>query len=270
MQQNSHNLPIECNKKLGAPAGVACVEFGGISVQCLSRADLVNLALSDCRVPLGRPRLVFDLNGHGLSLAKSDPAYYADVIAADLVHADGGFLVTLSSLLGLPKIPERSATTDMLHDFASTFARSGHSFYLLGGEERVNRSCSAILQEKYTGLRIAGRRHGYFGDDQEEQIVEEINAVDPDVLWVGLGKPREQAFCVRWRNKLSARWIITCGGCFNYVTGDYSRAPEWMQRSNVEWMHRMVTNPRKLFWRYFLTTPRALWIALRQHGSGRP
>jgi UDP-N-acetyl-D-mannosaminuronic acid transferase (WecB/TagA/CpsF family) len=188
------------------------VRFGDFVIDCLSRRQLVELALDDCRREIPA-RLVFDANGHALSLARTDPHYQTNVKQADIIHADGGFLVTLSKKLGLPAIPERSATTDMIHDFAEAFSGTGRGFFLLGG-----------------------------------------------------GKPKEQDFCVRWRDKLNVRWIISCGGCYNYITGDYGRAPEWMQRMNIEWIHRMATEPRKLFWRYAVTTPHALWIALRDHG----
>jgi exopolysaccharide biosynthesis WecB/TagA/CpsF family protein len=233
----------------------------------MSRSDLVRAALADCATPPSKPRLIFDANGHALSLARSDMGYRSAIAQADIIHADGGFLVTLSKRLGLPMIPERSATTDMIHDFAAAFSNTNHGFFLLGGEERVNAKCSDVLKLKYPLLHISGRRNGFFSESDEEQIVDEINASCADILWVGLGKPKEQAFCIRWQHKIKAKWIITCGGCYNYITGDYKRAPAWMQRSNIEWLHRMATEPRKLLRRYAITSPHALWIALSDHGT---
>jgi bacterial polymer biosynthesis proteins, WecB/TagA/CpsF family len=242
------------------------VKFGDFVIDCLSRNDLVEMALEDCRTP-GVTRLVFDANGHALSLARTSSAYRNAIQSADLIHADGGFLVTLSRKLGLPQIPERSATTDMIHDFARAFSGTPYGFYLLGAEERVNARCSQVLKEMYPSLRISGRRNGFFSEEEEEAIIDDINASGASILWVGLGKPKEQEFCVRWREKLNVRWIVTCGGCYNYITGDYGRAPAWMQQLNIEWLYRMATNPRKLFWRYAITSPHAMWIALREHGS---
>ena len=117
------------------------------------------------------------------------------------------------------------------------------------------------MLEEHPGIVIAGRRHGYFEPAQESQIVEAINAARPDVLWIGLGKPAEQAFAVRNRERLDLAWAISCGGCFNYITGAYRRAPRWMQDSNLEWLFRALTTPR-LIWRYAATSPHALWLAL--------
>ncbi|MFK3844660.1 WecB/TagA/CpsF family glycosyltransferase [Stenotrophomonas sp. NPDC078853] len=241
------------------------VTFGDFQIACASRSDLVSLALTDCNNERPQPRLVFDANGHALSLARTNALYATLVAQADLIHADGGFLVTLSRWLGLNAIPERSATTDMLHDFSQAFEGTPYSFYLLGSDEQVNSKCSDVLQRAYPTLNLAGRRNGFFASDEEEQIVSDINQSGADILWVGLGKPKEQEFCIRWRASLKVRWIITCGGCYNYVTGDYPRAPQWMQDWNVEWVHRLCTRPRALFMRYFITTPHALWIALTSH-----
>ncbi len=245
------------------------VKFGAFNIICASRSDLVQLALNDCRLPRQPARLVFDANGHALSLARSEPEFAKLTQMADIVHADGGFLVSLSKWLRLDSIPERSATTDMLHDFSESFQRTDFRFFLLGSDERVNEECTTTLQRTYPSLKIAGRRNGFFSPEDEQCVVDQINESGAEILWVGLGKPKEQEFCVRWRKELNVRWIITCGGCFNYVTGDYSRAPHWMQRSNLEWLHRLATRPGALFLRYATTTPHALWIAITEHSPKR-
>ena len=124
--------------------------------------------------------------------------------------------------------------------------------------------CAQVLQADYAGLQIVGQHSGYFAESEERAICDEINASGADVVWVGLGKPREQQFCVRNRHRLTAGWMVTCGGCFGFVTGQYPRAPGWMQRAGFEWLHRLATNPRRLFWRYLTTNPHALFlIAMR-------
>lgn len=245
--------------------------IGGLDIVTASRADLTEALLRDClearnhglSVP---PRLIFDVNGHALSLRETNPAYRQALDQADVLHADGGFLVTLSRLITKTPIAERSATTDLIHDMARVAVPNGLSFYLLGGSESLNRRCAERLLECYPGLRIAGRNPGYFDESEEAAIVEEINRAQPDLVWVGMGKPREQQFCVRWRERIRAGWVLTCGGCFHFVTGDYRRAPPWMQRNNLEWLHRVAGRPRSLFWRYAITNPHALWIVMRRAG----
>lgn len=249
------------------------VTLGGQRMVTASRQHLAEAISADCRDdtrPGERPRLMFDANGHALSLRATDPAYREALDAAEIVHADGGFLATLSRLTGAA-IAGRSATTDLFTDLAAIAEKEGQRFFLLGGTEPVNARCAAVLEQRFPGLAIAGRHHGYFTPEEEEAVIAAINAVRPDIVWVGLGKPREQMFALRNRDRLDCRWIVTCGGCFNFVAGDYRRAPLWMQRANLEWLHRLASRPRALFWRYVTTSPHALWLVLVEwRRSGRP
>lgn len=256
----------------------AHVSVGGLKVATASRAELTATMVADCldrrrRERKAPPRLIFDSNGHALSLAATNAVYRSALGEADLIHADGAFIVLASRWLAGASIAERSATTDMIHDFARAAAAEGLSFYLLGGTEEVNRLCAEKLVTLYPRLAIAGRHHGYFGDADTAAVLDDIARADPDLLWIGLGKPREQAFASQWRGSLAAGWAITCGGCFNYITGHYGRAPAWLQKLGFEWLYRAFTD-RNLFWRYLTTSPHAIWLALtrvdrRLHGSAR-
>ena len=242
------------------------VRIGGVKVATASRAELTKAMLADClaRAQAGHsapPLLIFDANGQGISMAARDRHYRAALDRADIVHADGGFIVTASRWLAGAKVAERSATTDLFHDFAVAAEAEGLSFYLLGAAEEVNAACTAQLQKLYPGLRIAGQRNGYFDGAQTDEVIEAINHAAPDLLWIGLGKPLEQVFAADNVQRLRAGWAITCGGCFDYVAGHYRRAPKWMQRLNLEWLFRAFTD-RRLFWRYVVTSPHALWLTL--------
>jgi len=237
------------------------VTVGGVPTARASRSDLMDLLLCE-RDELGGPgaKLLFDINGHGLALSWFDKKYRQDLHAADVIHADGQPLVMASRLFGKHPLPERSATTDLFHDVAEAAQRAGKKFFLLGGTQQVVEECARRMQKLYPSLVIAGVRNGYFSEAQEKEGAEEINRSGADIVWVGLGKPKEQGFCVRNRENMSSNWLVTCGGCFNYVTGDYPRAPEWMQKTGLEWVHRLVTQPKKLFWRYMTTTPVAFYL----------
>lgn len=237
----------------------------GISTSCAGRADLADLVVQSARLQEnGRPRLLFDVNGHAVALFHGHPGYRQAMEAADIVHADGQPIVLASRLLCKRPIAERSATTDMIFDIAERASREGLSFYLLGGDEAVNARCAEKLRQRYPDLRIAGRRHGYFDKTEEAQVAADINASGADIVWVGLGKPFEQELSVRLRDRLACGWIITCGGCFNFVAGSYTRAPRYMQALGLEWLYRLITNPRKLFWRYLTTNPVAVFWIIRR------
>lgn len=244
--------------------------LGGITTACLSREGLARMMLQDCLIARDsahpRPKLIFASNGHVIAMAAGDAAFRAVFAQADVIHADGQAMVFVSHLTRSP-IPERSATTDFIHDAAKVAARHGLRFFLLGATEEANAEAAARLRRAYPGLKIVGRRHGYFGRDEEEDICDEINLTRPDVIWVGLSAPLEYEFSVRNRQRLRAGWLVTCGGCYNYVTGAYKRAPRWMQTCGLEWLFRLAHEPRRLFWRYAVSNPLALFLLLTRTRS---
>jgi len=246
------------------------VMVGGITTACLSRDELARMMLQDCVAARGdeqrRPKLVFASNGHAIALAARDAEFRATLHQADIIHADGQAAVFASRLTATP-IPERSATTDFIYDACALAAQHGLRFFLLGATEEANAEAARKLREMYPGLQIVGRRHGYFSADQEEEICDEINLTQPDVIWVGLSVPLEYEFSVRNKARLRAGWLVTCGGCYNFVTGAYKRAPRWMQQSGLEWLFRLWLEPKRLFWRYAVTNPLAIFLLLTRTSS---
>ena len=246
------------------------VTVGGIATACLSREGLARMMLQDCldarSNPNRQPKLVFASNGHAIALAAQDEAFRFTFEQADIIHADGQAAVFASRMTATP-IPERSATTDFIHDASKVAAQHGLRFFVLGATEEANAEAVRVLRETYPGLQIVGRRHGYFGRDEEDEICDEINLTQPDVVWVGLSVPLEYEFAVRNKTRLRAGWLVTCGGCYNFVTGAYKRAPGWMQACGLEWLFRLVKEPKRLFWRYAVTNPLAIFLLLTRTSS---
>lgn len=242
------------------------VTVGGLTTACLSRDGLAQMMLLDCLEsrahPFRQPKLVFASNGHAIALAAQDEAFRFTFEQADIIHADGQAAVFASRLLTKTPIPERSATTDFIHDASKVAAQHGLRFFLLGATEEANAQAAAKLKELYPSLQIVGRHHGYFSELDEDELCDEINLTQPDVVWVGLSVPREYEFAVRNKTRLRAGWLVTCGGCYNFVTGAYKRAPEWMQALGLEWLFRLIKEPRRLFWRYAVTNPLAIYLLL--------
>ncbi|HEX3810250.1 MAG TPA: WecB/TagA/CpsF family glycosyltransferase [Rhizomicrobium sp.] len=243
------------------------VVVGGLKTARLSRQGMAALMVDDCLASRRRertPRLIFTANGHSIALAATDAKFRAQLKAANLIHADGQPVVWASKMTRSP-IPERTATTDFIHDAAAQAQKHGLKFFLLGASEDINARCAETLKKHYPALEIAGRRHGYFRRHGEErQVCEAINTSGADVVWVGLGVPLEQDFCVRNKTQLNAGWLVTSGGLFNFVAGDYTRAPQWMQALSLEWLYRLAREPGRLFWRYATTNPlAALMMMLR-------
>ena len=249
------------------PSRPRAVTVGGLKTAILTRQGLAEIMARDCRQAreAGRawkPRLVFSSNGQGIVLAAHDPAFAKAMAKADIVHADGMSVVFASRLLGPDALPERVATTDFIFDACDAAERHGLSFYFLGGREEDNSRAVEWVKSCYPRLKVAGRRHGYFAESEVDRIIDEIAVAKPDVLWVGLGKPRQEFFALQLRDRLPGiGWIKTCGGVFDYYSGRSARAPLWMQRSGLEWLFRALQEPR-LAWRYLTTNLIAAYLLL--------
>lgn len=248
------------------------VVVGGIRTACIGREQMSRLMVGDCLAARGgkrRAKMIFASNGHAISMARNDALFRENFTQADLIHADGQPVVIASRLMTDAPIPERSATTDFIHDAAKKARENGLRFYMFGSTEETNAAAAKRMQEMYPGLNIVGRRHGYFSPDEEEEIVAEINATKPDIVWVALGVPKEYEFCVRNKGKIEAGWVITAGGCFNFVCGEYRRAPRWMQTMSLEWLYRLWREPKRLWKRYAVTNPIAAFTLLTRTMSYR-
>lgn len=187
------------------------------------------------------------------------------MLKANQIHADGMPMVLYSRLRSKEPVRERVATTDLVHAVAKRASEAGVSFFFLGASEAVNAKAVAVMQATYPGLKFAGRRNGYFTAAEEEAVVAEIAAAKPDILWVGLGFPLEQAFVLRNLHKLRGVGVIkTSGGLFDFISGKNRRAPLWMQRAGLEWAFRLWLEPKRLAMRYIVTNPVAIHALFRR------
>ena len=237
------------------------VSLGGLSTAVVSRKELARQMVEDVKDGCNPPRLVFSSNGQGLSLAASDENFKKVMDAADIIHADGQSIVYASRLIPGPKLPERVATTDFFHDAAEAAQESGISFYMLGATEDDNKKAVQNIQKKYPKLKIVGRHHGYFRENESE-VIDDINRSGADVLWVALGKPYQEHWCVNNRDQLNVSWVKTCGGLYDFLSGKSQRAPEWVQKLGFEWLYRVALDPKRLFMRYAMTNPHAIYLLL--------
>lgn len=249
------------------------VVIGGFPTIVATRRQLAERMVEDCLAAreVGEralPKLVFSSNGQGIALAGTDARFQHTMCRADMIHADGMSVVAASRYLTRRPLPERIATTDFFHDAAEAACAAGLSFFLFGASDDENLRACEEVERRYPALKIAGRRNGYFRPEDEAAICEEIRASGADVLWVALGKPFQEDWCVRNRERLNGLgWIKTCGGLYGFLSGSAKRAPARMQALGLEWLHRTMQNPRRLLWRYLTTNPRAIWRMVRFSGG---
>jgi N-acetylglucosaminyldiphosphoundecaprenol N-acetyl-beta-D-mannosaminyltransferase len=250
---------------------VPVATIGGLPIAVIDRARSAQLMVDTAVARRGgaqRPLVFTSANGQVLSMCARDARIRDLFLGADLIHADGMPLVFVSRLLNTMPLPERVATTDLFHDVANVARQRGASFYLLGAAKPVVSRAAQRVRELYPDLNIAGYGSGYLRrDGDEERIIDDINRAKPDILWLGLGAPAEQAFAARNRDRLHGVGLIkTSGGLFDFISGKNSRAPDWMQRLGLEWAYRIYLEPRRLSGRYLVTNPHALFLLLTRTG----
>jgi exopolysaccharide biosynthesis WecB/TagA/CpsF family protein len=246
-----------------ATASVPRITLGGLRLAVLDIEQTANFMIGIVFPErwVGRPLYLTSANGEVLARCSTEPMTERLFRAADLINADGQPLVTVSRLRSKPPLPQRVATTDLFHVVARKAAAARLTFYMFGADEEENALAVANVRKMYPDLLIVGHWHGYLKGDALRAKVDEINALAPDYLWVALGVPYEQAFVEEFTSRLFNVGVIkTSGGLFNFLSGSRARAPRWMQAAGLEWAWRIWLEPRRLFWRYLTTNPRALYL----------
>jgi exopolysaccharide biosynthesis WecB/TagA/CpsF family protein len=246
---------------------------GGIVTARMTRAEMAAQMVVDrdlaAKGTLPRPRVMVSSNGSVIAKFHAQREFRSLISQADVVDADGMPLVLASRVFHRRPLVERVATTDFVHDASAMAARHGVHFYFLGAKPGVAEKAASNLRRLHQGLQIVGVRHGYFDPADEARICEEVQSLKTDVLWVGLGSPYQEAFAIRNRERLKGlTWIRTCGGLFDHCSGSVKRAPIWMQKMGLEWMHRVAKEPLRLGGRYLKTNPVAAYHLLTKTYEG--
>lgn len=242
---------------------------GGVPTTRITRAELADLMVTDTEAArsgeLKHPRMVISSNGAVIVDYHHNRAFRDIVLEADIIDADGMPMVIATRLLCKEPLAERVATTDFIQDASAAAARDGVRFFFLGASPGVAETAANFLRDKYPGLQIVGIRHGYFARDEEAALCDEILAARTDVLWIGLGSPIQESFALRNRARLAGlAWLRTCGGMFDHYSGKFRRAPMWMQRNGLEWLHRAYYEPIRLGRRYLSSNLPALFYLATQ------
>ena len=239
---------------LSAPAPqVATVDLLGVRFHALTEAEAVEHVLD--ALDAGRGGTVVTPNLDHLRRCVHHAEYREIVGRADLVVADGMPLIWASRIAGTP-LPERVAGSNLVPHLSGAAAGRGRSVFLLGGVEGSADGAARILRERHPSLRVAGTWYPPFGfEDQPVEMAKLEAAVigsSPDIVFVGLGSPKQERLIERLRPQLPRAWWMGVGISFSFVTGDVPRAPMWMRRTGLEWVHRLASEPRRLARRYLV------------------
>jgi N-acetylglucosaminyldiphosphoundecaprenol N-acetyl-beta-D-mannosaminyltransferase len=221
------------------------IEILGVGVDRISADELRAQILRMVRV--GERGLVLHVNAHCFNLIHDHPWMRDLFNGASIVFCDGVGVVLAAKILGRP---------------------SGLSLFFLGAQPGVAQKAADQLKERSPGLKIAGVHHGYFdhalGSPENETVIQQINAANPDVLVVGFGMPLQEWWLKENWNRVNASVAITLGAIFDYVSGELRRGPRFLTDKGFEWLARLFIEPRRLWRRYVLGNPLFLARVLKQ------
>lgn len=209
-----------------------------IGVDKVTMQEAVALCLAWARET--ETRLVFTPNAEIAYWADNDPAMADMLNHADLLIADGAGVVLASKILGDP-VPEKVAGVELgTNVLAALSENGGGSVYLLGAEPAVVAEAARRMGQQFPRVRVVGYHHGFFTPEQEPGIIAEIAALQPNVLIVGMGVPKQEQWLSAHRHELKAGVAMGLGGTINIWAGAAPRAPRWMINANLEWLFRIV------------------------------
>ncbi len=226
----------------------------GIKVDPLT-TDELNIEIGKI-IHDGRKELVLNVNVNAINQALRHP-WMGDLLnSAAIVFCDGYGVILGAKILGY-NIPERITYADWIWDISSFCEREGFSFFFLGAKEGIAKTAADRLREKFPNLEIVGIRDGYFdkAGTENEKIIEEINYASPDILLVGFGMPAQELWLKENWHKIDAHIALTGGACFDFISETVRRAPRWMSNNGLEWLFRLILEPRRMFFRYVIGNP---------------
>jgi N-acetylglucosaminyldiphosphoundecaprenol N-acetyl-beta-D-mannosaminyltransferase len=199
-----------------------------------------------------KPRRHSALNAAKIVRMRNDERLREIVASSDLVSADGQSVVWASRLLGKP-LPERVTGIDLMQKLLQLAQDRGYRVYLLGATQGVVTKVKDELKRQRPGLKLVGWRNGYFSSREEENIIGDINARAPDILFVGMSTPKKEYFLGKYQGRLKVPFCMGVGGSFDVLCGKAKRAPSLMRRMGLEWFYRFLQEPGRLWKRYLVT-----------------
>ena len=222
------------------------------------------------------------LDGDGLSVMYTpnseivqfcidDKSLYGVINSAQLIIPDGIGVVYASRILGTP-LKGKVAGVETAEKVVEYASKTGKSVYFFGGAKKTAESKAVCeiaadkLCEKYPGLKIAGTRDGFFTDEENDFIVEEINNSGADILFVCLGAPKQEKWIYNNRDKLKVKFAAGLGGSVNIFAGTAVRAPEFFLKHNIEWLHRLIKEPSRFV--RMLNLPKFLFGTIIHRNKG--
>jgi N-acetylglucosaminyldiphosphoundecaprenol N-acetyl-beta-D-mannosaminyltransferase len=249
--------------------GATRLWMAGVCLDALSEAEVVDQVIASLAV--GRGGSIATPNVHFLRRADADLGLQSLLTGATMRVPDGMPLLWASRLARGPRL-ERVPGSSLIYTLAVAAAHHGRSIYIIGGKDGAAADAGVKLQEYAPGLQIAGAEGPWISNDvtaeEVEPILARLEAAKPDIVFCGMGFPKQEYLIAACRERLPEAWFLGCGAAVDFAAGHERRAPVWMQRSGLEWVHRAMSEPRRLLRRYLADIPFAIRVLAASGLSG--
>lgn len=192
-----------------------------------------------------KPRMVVTADASAVVIARDDCELQSIINEADLVTPDSTGILWGAKHFGTPLI-ERVSGADMVEQLCIKANEKGYSVFLLGSAPGITDTAAENLKSRYPNLHIAGTHHGYFKDGDSSEVIRMIKESKPDMLFVAMGIPMQEKWIKNHMDELGVPVSMGVGGTFDVISGNVKRAPMWMRNHGLEWIYRLISNPRKI------------------------
>lgn len=242
----------------------------GLPVNTLSKDDLVSLVSESIRA---RQRYIIgNHNLHSIYVSHREPRMREFYQRADFVHVDGMSLVLIGRMLHLPlERTHRTGYMDLLPALLEKASAEGWRIFYLGSKPGVADRAAGTLRKQYPGLQMRVR-HGYFdmaNSEENSSVLSEIEAFAPNVLLIGMGMPRQELWILENFWSIQANGVFCCGALMDYVAGEIPTPPRWLGQIGLEWLYRLLVEPRRLWKRYLVEPWSVLGVLIREIAFGK-
>jgi N-acetylglucosaminyldiphosphoundecaprenol N-acetyl-beta-D-mannosaminyltransferase len=239
------------------------------------------LDLAESWIATGKSAYICMTGVHGVMEAQSNEEVRSVLNGAFINAPDGMPMSWIGWLQGHQQM-DRVYGPDFMANLCRLSVSRGYRHYLYGGQPGVAQELKAALQKRFPGLEVVGTCTPPFRSltkEEESSLLNDVQSAKPDILWVGLSTPRQECFMAEYVNRFRVPLLVGVGAAFDFHTGRMHEAPAWMKRGGLQWLHRLLQDPRRLWKRYLLNNPAFVWrIALQscklrnyeRHGTSVP
>jgi len=233
------------------------INFAGTKVNAIQIPEVLEKMSNWIKAKTQKTRWVVVTGMHGIVEASKNPEFEKNINSADLFVPDGISLVWLARFKGF-KLKRRVSGADLMAEFFKVSSKEGFTNYFYGDTEETLKVLKEKLNVEFPGFKIAGTYSPPFRElttEEDKQIIQMINQAHPDVLWVGLGLPKQENWIYKHKDELSVPVVVGVGAAFKFLSGKVKRVPKWIGNLGFEWLWRLFCEPKRIWKRVFLDGP---------------